>query len=124
MRRRGKIFVVAFALASLVTLAGVAILLWPPYARPEVSLTTLTRLKPGMSEFDVEAIFGPPTSDLTAKPPATIPRPVAGGRLLLYSGRRAAVTVEFNAGGQLVRNFSEIHEVSGLERVRLRLNWW
>jgi hypothetical protein len=124
MRRRRKIFVVAIALTSLATMAGVAIFLWPPHARPEVTLTTLTRPKPGMSEADVEAIFGPPTGDLTGNPPATVPRPVAGGRLLLYSGRRATVTVEFDAGGQLVRSFPEIHEVSGLERIRLRLNWW
>jgi hypothetical protein len=34
------------------------------------------------------------------------------------------VTVEFDASGRLVRTYQVVHEVSGLERVRLRLNWW
>jgi hypothetical protein len=34
------------------------------------------------------------------------------------------VTVEFDGAGRLVRYYPVVHEVSGLERVRLRLNWW
>jgi hypothetical protein len=91
-----------------------------------------------MSEADVAAIFGRPTNDLTGQPPLTrgwiVPKqgslakgiapPVADARLLEYPGRRATVAVEFDASGRLVRYYPLIHEVSGLERVRLRLTWW
>ena len=105
-------------------LPGVVAILWAVPAQPEVSLTTLARLTPGMSEADVAGLFGLPTADVTGQPPTSIPPPVAGGRLLEYSGRRATVTVEFDADGRLVRTYPVIHEVSGLERVRIRLNWW
>jgi hypothetical protein len=119
MRRR-----VLLVLIALAGLAGVAALLWLPPARPEVSLTTLVRLTPGMSEAQVAAVLGPPAADLTGQPPQGVPPPAPGARLLRYAGRRATVTAEFDAGGRLVRYHPVIHEVSGLERVRLRLNLW
>src|SRR5437867_3995183 len=121
MLRPQRTFVGLIVLACLTTLAGVAVLLWMLPARPDVSLTTLARLTPGMSEAEVADVFGPPAADLTGQPPARIPPPEAGGRLLEYSGRRATMTVEFDAGGRLVRSHSVVHEVSGLERVRIRL---
>jgi hypothetical protein len=143
MRRRKKLLIL-FALATLVAVAAFLWLSWP---RPEVSLTTLSRLTPGMSEADVAAVLGPPDADLTEQAPngmaapangvplpvvpgspvavgKQVPAPAAGVRLLRYSGRRATVTVEFDADGRLVRCYPLLHEVSGLERIRLRLNWW
>jgi hypothetical protein len=144
MRWRRRLLVL-IAIASLV---GVAALLWLLPAPTEVSLTTLARLKPGMSEADVAAIFGPPAVDLTGVPPEAVPRPApgaefwvnpgslinvarggvppprAGARLLRYVGRRATVTAEFDADGRLVHCYPVIHEISGPERIRLRLNWW
>ena len=143
MRRRRLLLV----LAALAILGGIAALLWLPLAQPEVSLTTLGRLKVGMSETEVAAIFGPPAADLTHQLPETVPPPPAGvamtlvpgskvtlgggapslapgWRLLRYMGRRATVTVEFDADGRLVRCHAVIHEVSALERVRDRMKWW
>jgi hypothetical protein len=76
-----------------------------------------------MSEADVTAILGSPTADLTARPPAGVPSPAPGGRLLEYAGVRATARVEFDAGGRLVRNSPVVRTVTGLERLRLRLNW-
>jgi hypothetical protein len=144
MRRR-RILLVLLAFATLV---GVAAFVWLSPAPTDVSLTTLTRLKPGMSEADVAMIFGAPAADLTGVPVDAVPPPApgaklwvntrslagvgkegvpplkAGARLLRYVGRRATVTAEFDAGGGLIRWYPVIHEISGLERVRLRLNWW
>lgn len=119
--RRWQLLVILVTFAAL---AGLVALLWAVPAQPEVSLTTLARLTPGMSEADVAVFIGQPAADVTGQSPAPIPPPVAGGRLLEYSGRRATVTVEFDADGRLVRTYQVVHEVSGLERVRLRLNWW
>ena len=143
MRLPRQTLVILIALASL---TGVAAVVWLLAATPEVSLTTMARLTPGMSEADVTAVIGPPTADLTGLPPTEVPPPApgvpgfapgslvavgqqvppaaAGVRLLRYTGRRATVTVEFDAHGRLVRCYPVVHEISGLERVRLRLNWW
>ena len=143
--RRQRVLVMLIAVAGLV---AVAAFLWLSASRTEVSLTTLARLEPGMSEAEVAAIFGIPDADLTGLPPEVVPPPAPGaafwvnpgslvrsgkggvppprpgGRLLRYVGRRATVTAEFDPDGGLVRCYPAIHEVSGLERLRLRLNWW
>jgi hypothetical protein len=120
MRRR--ILLVVIALASL---AGVAALLWLSPAQPEVSLTTVLRLTPGMSEADVAAVLGPPTSDRTDQPLVGVSPSAAGGRVLEYAGDRATAMVEFGPDGQLVRiHRIGVRVVTPLERLRLRLNWW
>jgi hypothetical protein len=116
-----RFLLIAGPLGAYAVILGVLAML-PP--RREVSLTTLARLTPGMSEADVAAVFGPPSADPTDQASVRVPPPVAGGRLLIYSGHRATVTAEFDAAGRLVRWYPVIHEVSGPERVRLRLNWW
>ena len=124
MRRR-RTLVVLGGLLALAGLTGAVFLLWLPPKEPEVSLTTLAHLKPGMSEADVAAVLGPPTADRTSQPPAGDALTVAGGRLLEYAGERATATVEFDASGRLVRcRPVEVRKVTGLERIRLRLNWW
>jgi hypothetical protein len=116
---------VVLATAAVVAgVAGVAATLWALQRRPAVTLTTMARLTPGMSEADVAAVLGPPSADRTACPPAAVPPPAAGGRLLEYAGDRATARVEFDAGGRLVRCHPEVRIVTGLERLRLRLNWW
>lgn len=144
MRRRR----ILLALVGLAGLVGVTSLFWLVPPRPEVSLTTLARLRPGMSEAEVAAIFGAPTADLSGLPPGAVPPPAPGAefwvnpgslagagkggapprrpgaRRLRYVGRRATVTAEFDSKGGLVHCYPVIHEISGLERIRLRLNWW
>jgi hypothetical protein len=100
-----------------------------------------------MSEAEVAAVFGAPTADLSGLPPADVPPPAPGvefwvnpgslctrkagaplaqpaARRLRYVGHQATVTAEFDANGGLVRCYPSIHEISGLERLRLRLSWW
>jgi hypothetical protein len=120
--RQQRTVVVLGVLAIVV--AGVAVTLWALRSRPEVTLTTMVRLTPGMSGADVAAVLGSPTADLTACPPAGVPPPAVGGRLLEYAGDRATARVEFDAGGRLVRCHPVVRVVTGLERLRLRLNWW
>jgi hypothetical protein len=121
---KGRRTLVALAaLLVLAILAGVAAFVALP-RRPEVSLTTLGRLRRGMSEAEVAAVLGPPTADLTAHPPAGLPPPPAGGKLLEYSGKLATAQVEFDAAGGFARSHAVIHTVTGLERLRIRLNWW
>ena len=91
---------------------------------PNVSLTTLARLNPGMSEAEVAAALGPPTEDVTGRAPPDIPPAAPGGRLLVYVGERAKATLEFGADGRLVRHEVVIWAVNLEERIRLRLNWW
>jgi hypothetical protein len=121
MRKRRALVV----LAAAAGVAWVAAFLWTRRVSPEVSLTTMSRLTPGMSEADVAAALGPPTADVTGRLPARFPRPAAGNRVLEYAGVRATAAVEFSPDGRLVREYpTSIRVVTGLERVRLRLNWW
>jgi hypothetical protein len=77
-----------------------------------------------MPEAEVTAVLGPPTADLTGHPPAGVPAPPAGSRLVEYVGTQATARVEFDLDGRMVRCYPVIRVVTGLERVRLRLNWW
>jgi len=120
MRHRRTLLI----LTALAMLAAVAATAWVLLRQPGVTVTTLARLKPGMSESEVAAILGPPTADVTDDPPSGVPAPVAGGRLLEYAGERATAWVEFDVDGRLVRCRPVIHKVTGVERVRLRMNWW
>src|SRR5262245_39039614 len=137
MRRRQMLLVILL-------LGGVIAVVLPLYLMPaktDVSLTTLAQLKRGMSEQEVATIFGPPTVDLTGVPAAAIPPPAQGApfwvnpgslgkggvpsakpgaKLLRYVGRRATVTAEFDEDGGLIHCYPLIHEISGLERIRLR----
>jgi len=81
------------------------------------------RLAAGMSETEVAAIIGPPTADLTAFPPTGVAAIAAGGRLLEYAGDRATAQVEFDTAGRLVRCYPKVRVITGLERLRLHLNW-
>ena len=132
---RKRLLLAAGTMAGLVCMVLLVLAMLP--GRPEVSLTTLSRLTVGMSEADVADVFGPPAAGLTGQTPlggwiypgqgkgVAIATPPKGGlRVLRYSGPRATVTVEFGVDGRLVRCYPVIHEVSGLERLRLRLNWW
>jgi hypothetical protein len=112
-------------LLVLLVLAGTVIVLvaLTPES-PEVSLRTLTRLDPGMSEAEVAAAIGPPTEDVTGRAPPSIPPAAPGGRLLVYPGERATATVEFGPDGRLVRYHPVIRTINLEERIRLRLNWW
>jgi hypothetical protein len=110
-------------LAGFALAAGLLCLYLSP-ARPDVTLTTMARLSPGMLEADVRAILGPETADLTARPPAGVPAPAAGGRLLEYAGTRATARVEYGPDGRMVRCHTAVRVVTGLERLRIRLNWW
>ena len=111
------------ALAGFALVAALLCLYLSP-ARPDVTLTTMVRLSPGMTEADVKAILGPESADLTAHPPAGVPAPAAGGRLLEYAGSRATARVEFGPDGRMVRCHRAVRVVTGLERLRIRLNWW
>jgi hypothetical protein len=122
MQQRTRVVLVS--LAAVATAVAVAVTLWALQRRPEVTLTTIARLTPGMSEQDVATILGPPAADLTPCPPAGVPPAAAGGRLLEYAGDRATARVEFDAAGRLVRCHPVVRIVTGLERIRLRLNWW
>lgn len=118
-RQRTLLLLLALAvLGALVSLLG----LRP--ARPDVSLMSISRLAPGMTEADVTRLLGPPTDDLTHRPPPGVPSPAGGGRLLEYAGDRATAKVEFGPDGRLVRCRPSIRVVSGLERLRIRLNGW
>ena len=125
MRKKWRLLV---ALLGVLVLAGVGVLLsLAPklsLARPEVSLTTLVRLDPGMTEAEVAALLGPPTDDVTGRAPASIPPAAPGGRLLMYTGERATATVEFGPDGRLVRYHFDLRTINLEERIRLRLNWW
>jgi hypothetical protein len=113
------------ALLGVLVLAGVGVLLsLAPKKRPEVSLTTLVRLDPGMTEAEVTAVLGPPTDDVTGRAPASIPPAAPGGRLLMYTGERATATVEFGPDGRLVRYHPVFRTINLEERIRIRLNWW
>lgn len=72
MRRR-RTLVVLGAILALAGLTGVAALVWLLPKRTEVSLTTIARLSPGMSEADVAKVLGPPTADRTGQPLARFP---------------------------------------------------
>jgi hypothetical protein len=109
---------------ALLALAGGAVLLWPREPRPALSLRTLTRLDPGMTEAQVAALLGPTAADVTGAPPPGVPAPKPGGRLLVYSGDRATATVEFGPDGRMVRFHPVIRTVNLEERIRIRLNWW
>jgi hypothetical protein len=124
MRRRRTVIAVG-ALVVLSGLTGAVALLLSAPGRPGVSLTTMARVEPGMSEAEVEAVLGPPTADRTGRPPPRVAPSAAGGRLLEYAGERATAVVEFDPGGRAVRAWPvEVRTVTGVERVRLRLNWW
>jgi hypothetical protein len=75
------------ALLVVLVLAGVAVLLSLDHKRPEVSLTTLVRLDPGMTEAEVADLLGPPTDDVTGRASATIR---SFGRLTSRSGSDSA----------------------------------
>src|SRR5215471_9322599 len=120
MRRR----VLLLVILTLASLGAIAAVLWLLPLRTEVSLTPIARLNPGLSEEEVAAILGPPTADLTATPPANVPMPPAGGQLLEYVGELATARVVFNADGRLVRYHPDIRTITGMERIRIRLNWW
>jgi hypothetical protein len=120
MRRRRLLL----GLVLLASLAAAAVLLWPRPAPPGVSLTTLSRLQPGMTETEVAAILGPPVADVTDQAPAGGPASIGRGRLLHYAGDRASANIEYDEDDRLVRIFPAVKTVTGLERVRLRLNWW
>jgi hypothetical protein len=120
--RRWRRFVVA--LLMLVGLAGAAVFVVLAPESPGVTLTTLARLIPGMSESQVSAVLGPPSDDVTGRPPPGVPRAAPGGRLLLYAGDRAMATVEFGPEGHLIRCHPVIRTVTFPERIRLRLNLW
>lgn len=124
MRRRRAL--VSFAVAvGVAWLAWVAAILWLRRDRPEVSLTTMSWLTPGLSEAEVAAVLGPPTNDITRRLPARFPPPAVGSRVLEYAGEKATAAVEFDSDGRLVRAYPiDIRVVTGLERVRLRLHWW
>jgi hypothetical protein len=109
-----------------VWVAWTAAFLWLGPGRPEVSVNNLAWLTPGMSKAAVAAVLGPPAADLTDRlPAARFPPPAAGNRVLEYAGERATAAVEFGPDGRLVRWYPiAIQVVSGLERIRLRLNWW
>jgi hypothetical protein len=117
-------FVPLTTLAGLAALLGVIAVLGMIPKGPAVTLTTIMRLRPKMSEAEVAAVLGPPAADRTRQPPTGVPPPPDGGRLLEYVGDRATTLVEFDAHGQIVCVRPEIRTVSGLERVLLRLNWW
>src|SRR5262245_57556290 len=122
MRKRWRLLVAL--LVVLVVLAGVAVLLSLDRKRPEVSLTTLVRLDPGMTEAEVADLLGPPSDDVTGRAPASIPPAAPGGRLLMYAGERATATVEFGPDGRLVRYHPVLQTINLEERIRLRLNFW
>ena len=111
-------------LAVLFGLAGAVFFLWPAPKQLDVSLRSLTRLEPGMSEAQVAAEIGPSVADVTDHPPAGVPPAARGGRLLAYTGDRATATVEFGRDGRLVRFHPVIHTINLEERIRIRLNWW
>lgn len=111
------------AAAGIAWLAGVIVLVGLAPQRAGVSLTTIARLTPGMTEADVAAVLGPPTTDRTGRPPARFPA-AADARLLEYAGERATAVAEFDAGRLVQCRPVSIRTVSGVERVRLRLNWW
>jgi hypothetical protein len=115
---------VLLVLLVLLVLAGTGVLLALAPKTPEVSLRTLTRLDPGMSEAEVAATLGTPTEDVTGRVPPGVPPAAPGGRLLVYVGERATATVEFGADGRLVRYHPVIRTIDLEERIRLRLNWW
>jgi len=115
---------VALSVASIL-LGGVATLFVLLRPVPEVSLTGMSCLRLGMTEAEVAANLGSPTADLTASPPPGMPAPPAGGKLLEYAGAKATARVEFGPDGRMARcDAASIRTVSGLERVRIRLNWW
>jgi hypothetical protein len=122
MRKRRK-FVILASVTGLVALAGVFAILWLIPSRPEVSLTTVVRVKPGMSEAAVAAILGPPTADVTTVRMGIVPPPPDGCRLLEYADELATARVVFDADDRVVGCQSTIHTITGLERLRLRLNW-
>jgi hypothetical protein len=111
-------------LGPLIAVVGIVAVVWALPNRPAVSLTTIVHLSPGMSETDVAELLGPPTADVTARPPAGLPPAARGGKLLQYVGDRATVTVEFDPAGRVVCFYPAIRTVTGIERLRLRLNWW
>jgi hypothetical protein len=73
-------------LATLAVLAGAGVslsLLLRP--KPDVTLTTMSRVRHGMTEAEVAVRFGPPTADLTGRPPAGTPA-LAGPAMLAGVG--------------------------------------
>jgi len=115
---------VILLILSLTAVIGLAVTLWCLPSRPEVTLTTMARLAPGMTEMEVAELIGPPTADLTTCPPAGIALMTTAGRLLEYAGDQATAQVEFDTAGRLVRCYPKVRIITGLERLRLRLNWW
>jgi hypothetical protein len=122
-RWRFRAFVALSVAAILFAAVATLFVLLRPV--PEVSLTGMSRLRLGMTEAEVAANLGAPTGDLTAAPPAGVPAPPSGGKLLEYTGAKATARVEFGPDGRMARcDAASIRTVSGLERVRIRLNWW
>jgi hypothetical protein len=122
MRRRWKVVILTIPvlLGGLVIYLAVAI-----RPVPDVTLTTMSRLAPGMTEAEVAARLGEPTADLTAAPPVAAPAPGVNGRLLEYAGDAATAWVEYDQHGHLVRwTPGAVRRVSAYERVRLRLDLW
>jgi hypothetical protein len=125
MRKSKKAVAVLIVLAALACLGGAASTAWTLTAGPpQVSVTSIMRLKAGMTEADVAAVLGPATADVTARPPAGVPAPAAGERMLEYAGARATARLAYDADGKLVRWYPAVRTVTATERLRLRLASW
>ena len=120
-RRLRRRFVVGLVL--LIGLGVAAYLIWPAPDPPSLRLTNLHQLRPGMSEAEVEAVVGPPSTDLTGQGPGATPPVPANGRLLQYDGKRMSAKVSFDKDGRVVQVLPEIRSVSGMDRIRLRTGW-
>jgi hypothetical protein len=122
---KDRLIPVTLLVLAMIVIAAGFLCAFLASAHPDVSITSISRLTPGMTEAQVATKLGLPTADLTARPPVDAPAPVPGGKLLEYAGTSATVLVEFGPDGRMRHcHPTAIRTVSGIERLRLRLNWW
>ena len=118
-RRHGRQIVISTLLAGVAAI--VVILL--NHESPGVTQASLKRLRPKMTEEEVERLLGPPSADLTGQARLGGSVPVGPGRFLQYDGDGQMVKIEFDQEGCIVQVFAYVTRLSTLDRLRLRLGW-
>jgi hypothetical protein len=116
MRRRRGLYLGLAVLSGIATL----VLLWPTPEATGLTRASLRRDLSGMTQAEVDGLFGPPTADLSNQSPAT----PGQGRMLRYDGDGLFVQVEFDSDGRVVRVFPFIFTTSELDRLCLRIGWY